>query len=75
MTLKLSAKCSDCCATTLVDDNGKILKETDGYVPAIMPYGGGDYVDIEIDLATGKILNWEVPTPKQIEDFLDSNDR
>lgn len=70
MILKLSAKCSDMCSAVLVSDKGKVLKERDGYVPSIMPEGGGDYVDIDIDVATGKILNWKVPTEAQLNSFI-----
>ena len=71
--LHITAKCSDLCDSVLTK-NGKILVEHDGYVPSIMPEGGGDYVDIEIDVATGKILNWVVPTEDQIKSFIAGSD-
>jgi len=38
---------------------GNILFEYEGYVPGFMPGDhSGDYVELNIDLDTGKILNW-----------------
>lgn len=56
--LNLQAKCSDRCFTTYTDKDGNET-ETDGYVPREIGLGGGDYVDIEIDMETGQILNWK----------------
>ena len=67
--LKICAKCSDRCHATLRVD-GSVVAETDGYVPEML--GGGDYVELDIDVETGKILNWKVPTQEQIEDYIDN---
>lgn len=57
------AKCSDLCSVVLLGDNGKVLASHSGYVPDFMPGEHyGDYIEIDIDLATGRILNWEKPT-------------
>ena len=56
--LSISAKCSDLCFTNYTDNNGNET-ETDGYVPYDIGIGGGDYVDLEIDMKTGQILNWK----------------
>ena len=64
--LKISAKCSDLCSTIYTDKNGKVT-ESDGYVPqgiGIDSYG--DYVDIDIDMQTGQILNWKPVTDEQV---------
>jgi hypothetical protein len=38
-----------------------------GYVPEWMPGEHyGDYVMLDIDVATGQILNWKPPTRKQL---------
>ena len=34
-----------------------------------MPDGGGDYVDLEIDVDTGQILNWRA-NKENLEDFI-----
>ena len=52
-TLSVSAKCSDLCAITY--PNGKCH---DGYVPEDIGIGGGDYIEIEIDIDTGKVVDW-----------------
>lgn len=64
-TITISAKCSDLFSASL--DDGR---EYDGYVPDFFPGEHyGDYVELEIELATGKILNWKVPTKKDLEIF------
>lgn len=64
-TITISAKCSDLFSASL--DDGR---EYDGYVPDFFPGEHyGDYVELEIELATGKILNWKVPTEKDLEIF------
>jgi len=64
--LTVNAKCSDRCFTTLVED-GKTVRESDGYVPAFFPDGGGDYIYLEIDIETGQILNWQKPAEEDLE--------
>ena len=60
MILNLSAKCSDLCCIDIDDDNGKQVYSRDGYVPDFMPGQHlGDYIELEIDVDTGVILNWQ----------------
>ena len=70
--IRINAKCSDLFAATLHDKNGdQIGGMYSGYVPSLMPgQHFGDYIELDIDLATGKILNWKVPTKRQIDEFL-----
>ena len=43
----------------------------DGYVPNFFPDEHfGDYVMLDIDVKSGKILNWKVPTQKQLNDLI-----
>lgn len=59
--MKLCLKVRDEFAATFhIDNNSKhILFDYEGYVPGFMPGDHyGDYVELEIDLDTGKILNW-----------------
>jgi len=61
----ITAKCSDLCCVVLKDANGKAIAEHDGYVPEFMPGEHfGDYIEIDIELETGRILNWKKPTQK-----------
>jgi hypothetical protein len=49
--------------------NGRELLGEDytGYVPNFMPGESEDYVDLEIDVNTGQILNWKRPTEGQLK--------
>lgn len=61
LVISINAKCSDLFSATLTN-GGKVVGEYDGYVPDFMPGEHyGDYVELEIDVATGRILNWKVP--------------
>ncbi|OAF05491.1 hypothetical protein AYJ54_00870 [Bradyrhizobium centrolobii] len=70
--LKVHCKVSDMFTASLVDQNGdEIFDQEDGYVPGFMPGDHyGDYVILDIDLDTGKILNWKPPTAKAIEEWI-----
>lgn len=69
--IKVTAKCSDLCSIILCEEDGRPIAEHDGYVPSWLPANNvehfGDYVELTIDLATGKILNWQKPTKKQLK--------
>lgn len=70
-TLKLCLKVCDRFTCSLVDADGVELKEHDDYVPFFMPGEHyGDYVILDIDIDTGQITNWNVPSPEQIEEFI-----
>ena len=60
--IKISAKCSDLFSASLYDGNKEIGHEYDGYVPNFFPGEHYDYVTLNIDIETGKILNWKKPT-------------
>jgi hypothetical protein len=49
-------------------------REYDGYVPKFL--GGGDDVELDIDLDTGKILNWKPTTEidKELEEYFGKNE-
>jgi hypothetical protein len=51
-------------------EDGEQVGEYHGYVPDFFPDDHyGDYVQLEIDIKTGKILNWNVPTKKDLKIF------
>lgn len=68
--IKIHAKPCDSGNYTLMDQNGEQIHDHDGYVPGFFPGGGGDYLELDVDIETGKILNWKPPTKKQIEEFI-----
>jgi hypothetical protein len=69
--LRIVAKCSDNCYASLETKDGTILKERNSYVPEMMPGEHyGDYVEIDIDIATGKILNWKKPSEAALNRFI-----
>jgi hypothetical protein len=73
-TLKISAKCSDMFHASLIDESGNpgTVHEYDGYVPDWFPnpttQHWGDYVELTIDLDTGKIIGWKPPTKSQLDE-------
>jgi hypothetical protein len=69
-TLRIQAKCKDLCHATYTDEDetGKKL-ENHGYVPGGLGIDdGSDYIDITIDIDTGKIVDWQVPTEQALKD-------
>jgi len=52
-TLNLFAKSSDRNVITLPDGT-----EHEGYIPDGLGIGGGDYVELSIDIETGKVVGW-----------------
>jgi len=71
MTLNITAKCSDMFSAQLRDKEG-FVGEYDGYVPNWMPgEHNEDYVQLEIDIDTGRILNWKKPSNKQLNKTFD----
>lgn len=74
-TLQIRCKVRDCFNARLVDSEGRILKDHEGYVPGFMPGRHyGDYLILDVDIDTGQITNWKVPTAKQIEEFVGSEE-
>lgn len=62
LVISICAKCSDMFSATTNDG-----RSYDGYVPNFFPGDHfGDYVELEIDAETGKILNWNPPTKEEI---------
>lgn len=78
-TLSIYMKVSDRFSAQLKDQNNEVLKDYDGYVPDFMPRQAngssnyGDYLILDIDIDTGKIMNWRIPTAEQIETFIEGD--
>lgn len=58
MKIYIMAKCSDLCSFKIEDQNIILASQDQGYVPEGLGLGGGDYLEIEVDVDSGKILNW-----------------
>jgi hypothetical protein len=70
--LKVCAKTVDRFTATLEED-GKETADYEGYVPKFFPEDHyGDYVELDIDIDTGMIVNWKKPTKKELKQ-LDTN--
>lgn len=60
-SLTVSAKCSDLC--NLFYEDGIRQKEKNGYVPANINIGEGDYIEFELCVECGRIRgNFPIPT-------------
>ncbi len=65
--LKICVKCSDGFSSNLEID-GKQVNEYNGYVPKFFPEEHyGDYVELDIDIDSGQIVNWKKPTQKELK--------
>jgi hypothetical protein len=70
-TLKLHMKVRDTFEANLYDAEGAMLKSYEGYVPDFMPgQHYGDYLILDIDLDTGAITNWVIPSSAEIQRFI-----
>ena len=66
--IKISAKCSDAFYAELIVNGTQLGKEYDGYVPDFFPGEHyNDYVQLHIDIDTGKIVNWRIPPTDEIK--------
>jgi hypothetical protein len=70
--LSISSKSSDLNSIRFKDKNGKVTEGGDySYVPEGIGIGGGDYVEMDIDMETGQILNWKpVSDAKVVESIM-----
>jgi hypothetical protein len=70
--MSVCAKCADLFTSSFLDGEGKqVGGDYSGYVPDFFPGKHyGDYVELDIELDTGKILNWRKPSEKAIKALL-----
>lgn len=65
----MQAKCSDMFNASLYEGSEHV-GEYEGYVPEFFPTKHyGDYVSFDIDIETGRIMNWNKPSKKDLEIF------
>jgi len=56
--IAVTAKCNDLCNINIFDDAVQIYN-SDDYVPEDLGIGGGDYIELLIEVKTGKICGWD----------------
>lgn len=58
--LSLYGKSRDANTVCVTDSDGNEIVLADGdYIPYGLGIGGGDYIELEIDIETGKIVGWD----------------
>ncbi len=71
-TMIINAKISGNMRAAFKGENGEAMKNYDGPVPEFMPgKHWGDYINHEIDIETGRILNWDA-TRQDVADFMNA---
>lgn len=63
--IRIQAKCGDRVSTDIIEDDD-YKGNLEGEVPDFFPEPNfGEYVSLQIDVDTGRILNWIPPTKEQ----------
>jgi hypothetical protein len=70
-TMSFSAKCSDMFSGTLTLGDESFNLEGD--VPSL-GIGSSDYIELNINLQTGQILNWKPPTDVALKEAVNGED-
>lgn len=65
----VGGKCSDMAWYYINNENGETVKDGEGYAPYIKGVSDGDYIEIEVDNETGKVIGWVPMTNKVVESF------
>jgi hypothetical protein len=72
--ISISAKSVDLFWASYQTASGAEVGQRDGYTPKFFPGEHyGDYVMLDIDVDTGKILNWKKPSQGAIQKDLEEN--
>ena len=74
--IKTCIKVCDRFTADVLDETGNTVRSIeDEYVPDCFPgQHYGDYLELDIDIETGQILNWKKPTPEQLSQLLGEED-
>jgi hypothetical protein len=67
-SIHIHCKCVDNdFSAELLNSDEKVLAESNGHVPRFFPDEPcGEDVSLNIDIKTGRILNWKVPTDEEL---------
>jgi hypothetical protein len=57
--MRFQAQCFDRFSAQFLDAEGKTILEHRGYVPYDMGIGGGDEIELTVDVETGRIVSWD----------------
>lgn len=70
--IKTCIKICDRFTAEVLDVAGNVIRSIeDEYVPDCFPgQHYGDYLELDIDIETGQIINWKKPTQEQISQLL-----
>jgi hypothetical protein len=71
--MKMTFRCGDSVAQSFHEKDGEKVAEKVGYAPQFFPNGDknfGVFIELDIDLTTGQILNWVPPTEAQMREAL-----
>ena len=71
--LTINACCKDR-FTAFAMDAGKFIEYGPDYVPRELGIGGGDYLELRIDIDTGQILDWKPIDNNKLRDILKGRD-
>lgn len=74
-TVEVHCKVRDEGCYTLKDQDGaQIAQRSDDYVPGFFPgQHDGDYLILEIELETGRVVNWQRPSPSDVQEAFKLN--
>jgi hypothetical protein len=71
-TITIQVKATDTSFITYHGPNGIVIASEEGNLPNFLPGANyGEYLSLDIDLATGKILNWTSPSQDEISQCLE----
>lgn len=72
--LSMTVKCSDQFYADLKDGDQYVVNGYEGYVPDFFPDDHyGDYVILDIDVDTGRIVNWRTDASPMVNRFIKDN--
>jgi hypothetical protein len=64
--MAIFAKTRDCANVRVTDTDGQDILHVDGdYVPYGLGIGGGDYLELTIDIETGMVVGWDAEKVKK----------
>lgn len=72
--IKILGKCDDRFNMRFLDTNQSELGIYEGYVPSWVGLGGGDYINLTIDVNTGQIVGWNEKIAREIRELHKNNE-